>query len=312
MVNSETYDTIIEFFTSNSYFGLDASQVCFFKQDMLPAIDFEGKIIMSDNDKICMAPNGNGGVYEGLLKAKALDWLEQKGVKFLHVCGIDNSLVKLCDPVFLAYAENSDADLTTKVVEKVSYNESMGILGLRGGKQSIIEYSELSEEMAKLKDDHGKLVYFGGNILNHIFKVSFLRRITQSLELLRSKYHIARKKIPFCSEGKKTNPTEPNGIKFELFYFDIFSLAVTSAAIEVKRSEEFAPVKNATGADSPESARNLISDLHLNWVKQAGGVLPNVIPQGCVCEISPLVSYGGENLEFLSGKAIALPFYLYY
>lgn len=313
MVNWETYDLMVHFFESNNYFGLDKNQVFFFKQDMLPAIDFEGKIIMNEKDKICMAPNGNGGVYEGLLKAKALDWLEGKGVRFVHVCGIDNVLVKVCDPAFLAFADNSDAEVSTKVVEKVSYNESMGVLGLRGGKQGIIEYSELSEEMAKLVDENGKLVYFGGNILNHVFKVSFLRRITSSLELLRSRYHIARKKVPFYSAGTKTTPKEPNGVKFELFYFDVFSLSTVSAAMEIQRSEEFAPVKNATGADSPESARKLVSDLNLKWLKKAGACLNNKPDaEGCCCEISPLISYSGEGLDFLSERKITLPFYLYY
>lgn len=313
MVNWETYDMMTQFFESNSYFGLEKSQVFFFKQDMLPAITFEGKIIMSEKDKICMAPNGNGGVYEGLLKSKALDWLEQKGVKYVHVCGIDNVLVKVCDPIFLAFAENSDAEVSTKLVEKISYNESMGVLGLRGGKQGIIEYSELSEEMAKLVDSNGKLVYFGGNILNHIFKVSFLRRITNSLEVLRSKYHIARKKIPNYTSGVKSTPKDPNGVKFELFYFDVFSMSTVSAAMEILRSEEFAPVKNASGPDSPESARKLLSDLHLKWVKKAGAIVNNKPDeQGCSCEISGIVTYAGEGLDFLSERKVALPFYLYY
>ena len=312
MVNGETYDQMHGFFAENSYFGLEKSQVFFFKQAMLPALDFEGKIIMSEKHKICMAPNGNGGVYEGLLQSGGLEWLENKGVKYLHICGIDNVLVKICDPLFLSFAENNDADVTTKVVEKSSYKESVGVLGLRDGKQSIIDYSELSEEMAKLEDSNGKLLYFGGNILNHFFKIDFLRRVTSSLDILRSKYHIAVKKIPFYANGVKSTPTEANGVKFELFYFDIFSLATTSAAMEVTRAEEFAPVKNATGVDSPESARNLVSDLHLQWVKKAGGILPHSIPAGCVCEISPLVSVAGENLEFLADKKISLPFYLYY
>ena len=312
MVNGETFDLISDFFASNNYFGLDKSQLFFFKQEMLPALSFDGKIIMSEKDKICMAPNGNGGVYEGLLKSKALDWLESKGVKYLHICGIDNVLLKICDPTFIGFAENNDADVATKVVEKISYNESIGILGLRDGKQSIIEYSEISEEMAKLQDENGKFQYFGGNILNHIFKVSFLRRITDNLDVLRSKYHIARKKIPSYANGEKFVPKEPNGVKFELFYFDVLGLASNSAALEVVRSEEFAPVKNATGPDSPESARDLVSALHLQWVKRAGGLIPNNTLPGCYCEISPLVSYGGENLEFLSDKKITLPFYLYY
>jgi UDP-N-acetylglucosamine/UDP-N-acetylgalactosamine diphosphorylase len=312
MVNGETLDLITEFFNENSYFGLERSQVFFFKQEMLPALTFDGKIIMTDINKISMSPNGNGGVYEGLLKSKGLDWLEEKGIKYLNICGIDNVLLKVSDPIFLGFAENHDADISTKVIAKNSYSESMGVLGLREGKKSIIEYSEMSEEMAKMVDDNGKLVYFSGNILNHIFKVSFLRQIASSLDILRSKYHIAKKKVPYWENGVKTTPTQPNGVKFELFYFDLFPLAANSAAIEVVRSEEFAPVKNAKGQDSPESARNLVSNLHLQWIRKAGAIVQGYIPEGCVCEISPLISYGGENLEFLQDKKISLPFYLYY
>jgi UDP-N-acetylglucosamine/UDP-N-acetylgalactosamine diphosphorylase len=313
MVNEETADLMKDFFESNFYFGLEPDQLFIFPQAMLPALEFNGKIILSEKGKISMSPNGNGGVYEGMLNSGAIDWLDSKGVKFLHICGIDNVLVKICDPVFIGYAFNEKAEVTTKVVKKVDYKESMGVLGMRGGKQGIIEYSELSEEMAKLEDEKGKLVYFGGNILNHVFSLSFLKRIVSNLDELRSKYHIAKKKVPIFKDGVKTTPTQPNGVKFELFYFDILSMAAKSAAIEVKRNEEFAPVKNATGVDSPESARKFVSDLHLSWVKNAGGIVVGGQNRPeCVCEISPLVSYGGEGLECLNGKKINLPFYLFY
>ena len=313
MVNEETLDLMKDFFESNYYFGLDPEQLFIFPQAMLPALEFDGKIILSEKDKISMSPNGNGGVYEGLLNSGALSWLETRGVKYLHICGIDNVLVKICDPVFLGYTHNEKAEVTTKVVAKVDYKESIGVLGMRGGKQGIIEYSELNEEMAKLQDENGKLVYFGGSILNHVFSVQFLKRVVGNLDELRSKYHIAKKKVPIYKNGEKTSPSQSNGVKFELFYFDILPMAVKSAAIEVKRNEEFAPVKNASGVDSPESARKLVSDLHLAWVKQAGAVVGH--SQGkseCVCEISPLVSYAGEGLEFLNGKKVNLPFYLFY
>ena len=313
MVNEETVDLMTNFFKENCYFSLDPSQLFIFPQAMLPALELDGKIILSEKHKISMSPNGNGGVYEGLVNSGGLRWLSDKGVKFLHICGIDNVLVKICDPIFLGYANNEKAEVTTKVVKKIDYKESMGVLGLRGGKQGIIEYSELSEEMAKLQDSEGKLVYFGGNILNHVFSISFLKRITGEVQQLRARYHIAKKKVSLVKQGQKIVPTQPNAVKFELFYFDVLSMAAKSAAIEVNRNEEFAPVKNASGPDSPESARRSVSDLHLSWVKRAGATIANPqSSQDCVCEISPLVSYSGENLDFLYGKKINLPFYLFY
>lgn len=313
MVNEETIELMTNFFKENWYFGLDSTQVFIFPQAMLPALEFDGKIILSEKHKISMSPNGNGGVYEGLLNSGGLQWLIDKGVKYLHICGIDNVLVKICDPVFLGYANNEKAEVTTKVVKKVDYKESMGVLGMRGGKQGIIEYSELSEEVAKMEDSDGKLIFFGGNILNHVFSIAFLKRITSEVELLRARYHIAKKKVAGVKNGVKVVPTEPNAVKFELFYFDVLSMAAKSAAMEVNRNEEFAPVKNATGVDSPESARKLLSDLHLSWVKKAGATITNPhTSQDCICEISPLVSYSGENLDFLHGKKISLPFYLFY
>ncbi|CAG9327525.1 unnamed protein product [Blepharisma stoltei] len=313
MTNQESLLLIQSYFRSNAYFGLDQSQLFFFPQEMLPAIDFDGKILLSQKNKLSLSPNGNGGVYESLEKSGGLLWLENKRIKFLHICGVDNALLKICDPKFIGYAEDQDVDVVSKVVAKKSYNEACGVLAMKNSKLCVVEYSELSEEMAKSVDEEGKLRYFGGNILNHIMKVSFIRRIVSNhLSELRSKYHVARKKVPHIENGQVVTPNVPNALKFELFYFDVLELAESSAALCCDRDSEFSPVKNASGPDSPESARTLINNLHLKWVEKAGGILPQGIPDGIVCEISPLVSYDGENLKFLENKKISLPFYLYY
>lgn len=264
MTNQESIGLIREYFRSNSYFGLDSESIFFFPQEMLPAINSSGKILLSHKHKLSLSPNGNGGVYESLEKSGALSWLENLKVKYLHVCGVDNAILKVCDPKFVGYAEDQDVDVVTKVVAKKSYDEACGVIAMKNGKVCVVEYSELSEEMAKSVDADGRLRFFGGNILNHIMKVSFIRRIVSyHLSELRSQYHISHKKVPHIENGISITPSIPNAYKFELFYFDALPLTESSAVLCVERESEFTPVKNANGLDSPETARAFINNRHL-------------------------------------------------
>lgn len=313
MTNQESLATIQNFFEENFYFGLNRDNVFVFPQDMLPAIDFSGKVLLTEKHKLSLSPNGNGGVFESLGKAGGLEWLEEKEVEYVHLCGVDNVLLKICDPLFLAFTETQAVEVATKAVEKTKWDESVGVFALKAGKKSVVEYSELSEEMAKSKEDSGRLSFCAGNILNHVFRTSFLKKIiTNNLSELRDKYHVAKKKVPHLSQEGYQSPTSPNALKFELFYFDALSFAESHAALLINRKEEYAPVKNASGVDSAESAREMVSRLHSKWVKNAGGSIADISTSGCSCEISPLVSYSGEHLQCLQGKNISLPFYLYY
>lgn len=316
MTSPINHDETVKFFENHSYFGLPQNDVCFFQQGMLPCLTEDGKIIMEGPGKVAMAPDGNGGIYPSLLDTGMFtDMDDVRNVKYLHVFSIDNALTKPADPTFVGYCISKKADCGNKVVWKTSAHEKVGVIAERNGKPCVVEYSDISKEMAEAVDDDstttGRLRFGAGNICNHFYTLDFLKE--QVFPNLGSMYHIARKKIPYYDEVKKVTvkPDINNGIKLETFIFDIFPLSKSMAVLDVKREDEFAPVKNAPGAtsDSPDTARAYLSSLGKRWVKNAGGILVGDLDS--ICEVSPLTSYGGEGLEELvKGKEVECPFSL--
>ena len=203
------------------------------------------------------------------------------------------------------------ADCGNKVVWKAHAHEKVGVVASRSGKPCIVEYSEISMEMAESTDDAGRLKYGAGNICNHFYSIEFLK--DKVLPNMGNMYHIAHKKIPYFDEETKTTitPASNNGIKLETFIFDVFPLSTKMAVFEIGREEEFSPVKNAPGSatDSPDTARAMISQLSKAWMREAGANLVGDVESG-VCEVSPLSSYSGEGLGAHSGKDIDCPFSL--
>ncbi|GAB4820374.1 hypothetical protein N2152v2_007420 [Parachlorella kessleri] len=281
-------------FRENSYFGLKPSQIVFFQQGMLPALTEDGTIIMESRCKLAMAPDGNGGVYVALRKAGVLEDMEAHGIECIDCYSVDNALVRLGDPVFAGFCHERDVDTGARVLVKAYPEEKVGVFARRNGALEVVEYSELDPADACAVDPaSGELKFGWSNVCLHYFKRSWLADVSDRLAA-EGKYHIAHKKIP-----SKDGPVQ--GIKLELFIFDTFPLAASTALLEVRREEEFAPVKNAPGSatDSPDTARAAIMALHKSWVEAAGGSVE--CPEGV--EVSPLVSYAGEGLEGLcSGK----------
>lgn len=186
--------------------------------------------------------------------------MKTEGIEHIHICSVDNVLVKLADPVFIGYCATKKAQAGMKAVEKLDAKESVGVLGLKNGKYSVLEYSEIGTELASQRDETGKLAYRYANIVNHYFTVNFLEAVCEKPDALT--YHIAKKKIPYFDPitHTKMTPTEINGIKLELFIFDVFSVLETPLAIlQVSRQREFAPLKNATGPASPETCREALT-----------------------------------------------------
>jgi UDP-N-acetylglucosamine/UDP-N-acetylgalactosamine diphosphorylase len=260
---------------------------------------------------VAEAPDGNGGIYPALQKSGALQDMDSRGIRYLHVFSIDNALVKPADPAFIGYCIAQEADCGNKVVWKAHAHEQVGVVASRLGKPCILEYSEITKEMAERLDEHGRLQFGAGNICNHFYTIDFLR--CKILPNIGKMYHIARKKIPYYDDESKTTvqPSENNGIKFETFIFDVFPLSEKMAVFEIGRADEFAPVKNEAGSpsDSPDTALVMMSKLAQKWVTNAGGNLVGSVDEG-ICEISPLTSYNGEGLEFLSGRDVQCPFSL--
>jgi len=320
VMTSEATDELTEaYFKDYSYFGLESSQIVFFEQGVLPCYTFEGKVIMESRSRLAMAPDGNGGLYKALLKNHILDDMDSRKVRYLHVYCVDNILVRMADPSFLGCCISNNADCGNKVVEKSNPTEPVGVVCWANGLAYVVEYSELPTEMAERRDADGRLTFRAGNIANHFFTSSFLRRVCEESESLLV-HHVAKKKIPYFGskdggmDSTTITPTVPNGIKMEKFVFDVFQFASFCRnfyVYEVPRNNEFSPLKNASGHDSAATCRQDLFNLHRKWLENAGGRVAAVKDTEAVVEFSPLLSYSGENLESrVNGKEFRAPVYL--
>lgn len=293
MTSGPTRGPTESFFKEHNYFGLDSSQVFIFEQGVLPCISNEGKILLESKGKVAVAPDGNGGIYQALVLSGANEDMRKRGVEHVHAYCVDNCLVKVADPVFIGFAATKDVDIATKVVRKRNAKESVGLILSKNGKASVVEYSEIDSATAEATDPKQPdlLKFRAANIVNHYYSFRFLDTITSWSHKL--PHHVARKKIPAAdlSTGETVKPDKPNGIKLEQFVFDCFPMLELEkfACMEVRREDEFSPLKNApgTGEDDPETSKRDITEQGQKWVRAAGAV---VVADGGV-EVSPLISY---------------------
>jgi UDP-N-acetylglucosamine/UDP-N-acetylgalactosamine diphosphorylase len=284
------------FFEKRGFFGLPQHDVVFFQQGTLPAMDRDGRILMAGKAEIAMSPDGHGGTLKALDRSGCLDDLEQRGIEEVSYFQVDNVLVKPLDPVFIGCHCRAGAEMSSKVVRKAYPEEKVGVLGMRNGKLSVIEYSDLGWEDMRAIGPDGELKYWAGSIAVHMIQVAFLRRLKE--EKIELPFHRAEKKVPCIDpHGRPIEPDEPNGIKFESFIFDALGHVRTSVAFEVLRREEFSPVKNAHGVDSPETARRDLMELFASWLEDAGVAVPRNQEGslGVRIEISPLVALDREE-----------------
>lgn len=274
----------------------------------LPCLTMDGKVLLETQSRVAVAPDGNGGVYaatRGPLSPNkpdsVLSDLQKRGILYVHAYCVDNCLVRVADPVFLGYGIQKQADCAAKVVPKASPSESVGVVARRGNKYGVVEYSEISKEQAERRDpETGELSFRAGNIANHFYTTAFLKRVENFEDELA--FHIARKKIPHVDleSGQSVKPSKPNGMKLEMFVFDVFPFTERFAVLEVERREEFSPLKNAsgTGSDDPETSRRDLLGQHKRFLESAGAT----VKDGISIELSPLVTYSGEGLQGVKGK----------
>ncbi|KAL5615004.1 hypothetical protein BROUX41_005069 [Berkeleyomyces rouxiae] len=312
MTSGPTRGPTEAFFRENNYFGLKEQNVTTFEQGVLPCISNDGKILMEAPGKVAVAPDGNGGIYAALVASGVLDDMKKRGIEHVHTYCVDNCLVKVADPVFIGFAAEKKVDIATKVVRKRAPTESVGLILLKNGKPDVVEYSEIDEATANAQDPKqpGILRFRAANIVNHYYSLSFLDSIPQWGDKL--PHHVARKKIPYVdlSTGEVIKPTKPNGVKLEQFVFDVFPMLNLEkfACMEVRREDEFSPLKNArgTGEDDPDTSRADIMAQGHRWVEAAGAKVSTEGSDSGV-EVSPLTSYGGEGLEAVKGTEIKAP-----
>jgi len=247
-----------DFFKQHNFFGLPPATIHFFQQDMLPSLDFEGKLILDAKNHIAENPNGHGGTLLALRKNGLLALFQQKGIEQLFYFQVDNALTRIADPLFIGLHASNQAEMSTKVVRKITPDEKVGLVGYVNDRLGVIEYSELSVVQAKQKNPDGSLVFNAANTAIHMLRTDFVARIAETAQL---PYHVAIKKIPYIPithHPSLITPQKPNGIKFETFIFDALGNAKQSVTLEVNRQEEFAPLKNAAGPDSAETVRQAL------------------------------------------------------
>ena len=286
------------FFEENHFFGLSTDNVSFFTQGVLPVIDLHGKLLMDSKSSIVTSPNGHGGTLLALKERGILSNMNERGIKHIFYHQVDNILIKIADPAYLGYHISAGAKMSPKVVQKTDPDEKVGIVGIKDGHLDTIEYSELSEEERHARNPDGSLKFGMGNPAIYLLDVDFVEEINEIHFTL--PYHKAVKKVPCVDEnGCKTKPSENNAAKFEMFIFDALKHAEKTIIMEVLREDEFSPVKNAEGKDSPDTAKQSMINMFGRWLQEVGVEIQkdeagNV--KGTI-EISPLYALDAKELK---------------
>ncbi len=317
MTSPDNHAATMAFFEAHGRFGLD--HVRFFTQGQMPAVDrATGKVLLAARDKVALSPDGHGGTLAALAAQGpdgapgCLDEMRDRGIESLFYFQVDNPLVQLADPEFLGLHRQAGAEMSFKVIERLSPDEKLGVVVTIDGVPQVIEYSDLPPELAGLRNPDGGLMLSAGSIAIHLFERSFIERIVGDHQL---PFHRAVKKVPYVNEsGETVKPAEPNAIKFEQFIFDALPQARRWAIVETDRATEFEPLKNAVGPDSPATVHQRMSDLFAGWLEQAGATVPRR-PDGSIpfaIEISPLFALDAQELKARidPGLVVERPIYL--
>ena len=254
MTSIDNNDETIRFFEEHDYFGYNKEKVKFFTQNILPLLDFNGNILIDTNFKVKEASDGNGGVFVALRNSKMIEDMKQHNIKWVYVCGVDNIMANMADEVLLGLAIKNNVQSASKSVKKAYPEEKVGIFCKKNGKPAIIEYIDMDKKMIYAEDENGELLYGESNIVGHLFNIDTLEKMAE----YNFEYHCAKKKNSFLDENLKEVITqEPNTLKFEAFIFDGFEYLDDMVILRVNREEEFAPIKNKKGVDSPETAKEI-------------------------------------------------------
>lgn len=254
MTSDKNHEKTVAFLAEHDYFGYEPGYIHFFRQEMAPASDFNGKVYMERPDKIANSPNGNGGWFSSMANGGILEIVKNNGIEWLNVFAVDNVLQRMADPCFVGAVIARGCSSGAKVVKKNAPDEKVGVMCLEDGRPSIVEYYDLTDELMHAKNEKGEPAYNFGAILNYLFQVKALEKtISEKLPL-----HIVEKKIPYMDDdGNFVKPEEANGYKYETLVLDMVHMMDSCLPYEVEREREFAPIKNMTGIDSVDTAREL-------------------------------------------------------
>ena len=297
MTSPLNHDDTVGIFRKNGYYGLDSDNVILFQQGSLPNFGFDGRILLAEKGKIASSPDGHGGSLKALYESGAVEDMKKRGIEYISYWQVDNPLINIFDPLFIGLHALDGAEMSSKTVIKAGPFERVGNFCVADGKLTVIEYSDLPDELAKKEDPDGSLVFQLGSIAIHIISTAFVERLNAkgfSLPI-----HRAVKKIQYIdSNGYRVEPDKPNGVKLETFVFDALPLAANSIIIETIRKEEFAPTKNTTGTDSVETTRQMMIDRAAGWLESAGVEIPRKADGSpdCILEIAPSFAVYKEDV----------------
>ncbi len=257
MTNPVRHGEIVDFFETHDFFGYDRTQVEFFRQDMAPALDPEGKVMLRTPGQLALSPDGNGHWFQRLVRSGLYDRLTARGLEWINLVSVDNVMQRMADPVFLGATAASGKDSGTKVVAKTNPDEKVGVVCLRNGRPAVVEYFEAEHIMHDLTED-GVMKYRFGVTLNYLFRLEALKKAGAETMPI----HLSKKKIPFCgADGETIAPEEPNGFKQETLTTDMIDLLGSCLPFEVDRAAEFVPIKNRCGVDSLEYAQKVMLEM---------------------------------------------------
>lgn len=287
-----------DFFKENDFFGMDPELVTFFSQGTMPAISYEGKILLKTKSSLALAPDGHGGTLLALRNSGALDEMKSLGIEHISYFQVDNPLVSVVNPLFVGLHDLEEAEISALALIKTGPFEKLGNFCLVDGALEIIEYSDMPDDLAEARDPDGRLTFRAGSPAIHVIKRDFVERLTEGGKL-HLPWHRADKKVPYVnSSGEEVSPDSANAVKLETFIFDAIPMAGKTMILEGKREEEFAPVKNKTGVDSAESCREMLIDRDAEWLAAAGVNIPrnNSGKPDALIELSPRSFFDADDV----------------
>ena len=273
MTSPANHDRTVAYFKEHNHFGLPEDDVTFFTQGTMPAFDTQGRLLLAEKHRLALAPDGHGGTLKALVASGALADMKDRGVDIVSYFQVDNPLVKPFDPLFVGLHALTGSDMSSKVCAKVDDLEKVGNVCVQDGQTMVIEYSDFPEEYATARDEQGNRKFNAGNLAIHLLDVWFVDRIVgQTFQL---PVRRADKLVAYVDEaGNLQEPVLPNAVKLETFIFDALPLADDPLVLEVERSEEFSPVKNAEGVDSLQTSQRDQVRRACKWLESAGVTVP--------------------------------------
>lgn len=299
MTSDMNHTETVTFFESNNFFGLNKSDLMFFRQGTMPAIGLDGKVLLDSKSSLALSPNGHGGSLLGLRKSGALADMAKRGVEYISYFQVDNPLVPIIDLLFIGLHEVSQAEMSAVMISKTGPFEKLGNFCVSEGRTMIIEYSDMPNALAEKRNSDGSLSFIAGSPAIHVISRSFVERLTEN-DSISLPWHRADKKVPFINDaGARIESDKENAVKLESFIFDALPIAEKTMILEARRDKQFAPTKNKTGIDSVESCRAMLIERDAEWLEEYAGIkIPRKADSkvDCTVELSPALYFDEEDV----------------